>query len=631
MVGQNETSHKFLPYAFAVLLAVAVLAGYLNTLYSPFVLDDESNILRNNSIQIQDFGAASLRKIFSGFSTSAQRPVANLSFALNYLAGGFDTTGYHVVNIFIHLMTSLVVFRLFVWYVRKTKTLAGDSAIQLAGVAALLWAANPIQTNAVTYIVQRMTSLCAFFFLASLLVYLFARDRSAGVSRGGSAGKACLFLAAFLLWVLALLTKENAAIMPAVLLLHEVFFFDRLSLARIAEKKYYYLAALAIPCFALWLYLGTGGWRAILNAYGERDFTMTERLLTQPRVVLRYMSIFLLPLPSRMTLFYEYPISRSLFAPLPTLFSILTITAFLGGSCLLARKNPLIAFGILWTLLCLLIESSVVPLELIFEHRFYLPSVGFSLAVTVAMTGIFSRFALAREVVNVFWICLIALLVTLTAMRNSDWRDSTSIYLDGVRKAPHSLRALTGLGVTYLREKKDDQGVQALQQALAIDPRNVVPLANLFLCYSDSFRYQEAEPYLDRIKMSIREEYFRCSDAGNISLMSEELVRRARFVDVVILLEGLARCGNARTPVYFDNLGLSYAKLGQHGKAVENFRKALALDPQNPYILLSLARSYLVLGDKSNAALLMNKLQGLALPEELRPQLEKLAKHLSGH
>ena len=164
MAGTNNLSMKALPLLYAVLLVAALVVGYHNTLYSPFVLDDAHNIVLNQYIQIKDLSLVSLQKLFSESNPTYRRPVAGISFALNYLAGGYETTGYHLVNVFIHIAAALLVFRLCYWYLQKTKTLTGDAAVGLAAATALLWAANPIQTSAVTYIVQRMTSLCTFFF-----------------------------------------------------------------------------------------------------------------------------------------------------------------------------------------------------------------------------------------------------------------------------------------------------------------------------------------------------------------------------------------------------------------------------------------------------------------------------------
>ena len=633
MAGAKQLSLKALPLLYAILLVAALVVGYHHTLHSPFVLDDAHNIVLNQYIQIKDLSLASLERLFSEFNPTRQRPVAGISFALNYLAGGYETTGYHLVNIFIHIVSALLVFRLFSWYLQKTKTLTGDAAVGLAAAAALLWAANPIQTSAVTYVVQRMTSLCSLFFLSSLLVYLSGRDL---IAREGFAvrrlQKTALFLAAFLLWLLALLTKEIAAIMPAILLLHEAYFFDDLSLKRIREKKYWYLGLLLFPLILGGYYLADGLWQAIENGYAERDFTMTERLLTQTRVVLRYMSVFLYPLPSRLTLFYDFPLSRSLVDPASTLLSVLAIVALIAASCALARRYPLISFGFIWTFLCLLIESSILPLELIYEHRFYLPSVGFALAVSVALSALAARLMKWREGGQVILLGAGCILVILTFLRNQAWQSEIVLHLDGTRKAPGLARAATGLAVAYLREKRYDLAQAELERTFALEPQNVVTLANLFLVYTELGRGRLAESSLNKLKQSITDGYFHCTEALNVSLIAQFLEQEKRCDEALFFLEAMARCATVqKNSIYYASKGRCYARIGSHGKAIENFITALGLNGENPYILFSLATSYLMSGDRMKAKDILQRLMEIGVPDALRPQVEKMTGDISGH
>ena len=626
---EKRLSNRALSYFYSALLVGAILLAYQNTLHSPFVFDDESNIIRNRYIQIEELNHNSLRKILSQSSTSPARPVANISFALNYLVGRYNTFGYHLVNIFIHIITALVVFRLFVWYGKKMQRGESDTTIELAFAAALLWAVNPIQTSAVTYIVQRMTSLCTLFFLSSLIVYLHARDLiSEEGFLSGHVQKAALLLASLLLWVLAMGTKEIAAIMPGVLLLHEVYFFDQLSWQKIRAKKYLYLGLLLIPLILGGYALTAGLWQTILIGYTGKDFTMMERVLTQSRVVLHYMSLFLCPIPSRLTLFYDYQISRSLIEPATTLLSVLTLAALLVGSCLMARRFPLISFGIIWTLLCLLIESSIVPLELVFEHRFYLPSVGFILAVTGAISLIFNRLLPSKTGnARAFLLGVGIILVFMTFIRNQDWRSETSLYLDAAQKTPGQARAANALAVAYIREGRYIQGIGELERALAIDPNSVVALANLFALYTDLGKHQLAQSFLERLKGAVTAGNLDCHEATNITLISEVLVKQKKYEDVIFLYESLAPCEKLKSPIYYDNLGLCYAQTGHHLKAIENFKKCLSFDAANPYYLFSLTKSYLLSGDKKNAEITLKRLQEAGIPQGLQPQVQSMAKY----
>lgn len=624
-------STRFRGVLSLLLLATAVLAAYASTLHSPFVLDDESNIVNNRALHIKDLSLPSLKNIFfSEFNTMPQRPVANLTFALNYLAGGDDPAGYHLVNLLIHLLTAIGVYRLYVWYLRRTNREGSSYPEGLALLAALVWALNPIQTSAVTYVVQRMTSLCSLFVLASLLLYLRARELSAAQPEGGGRKKALLFAASFALWLLAMLTKEIAAIMPLLLVLHELFFFDRFSVEKIRGNKYFYLAILLLAVIALMVILGSGFGQTMFAGYAQRDFTLSERVLTEFRVVLRYFSLFLLPLPGRLTLFYDdYQVSRSLLDPASTTLSLFAVSAMVAGACLAARKYPLPAFGILWTLLCLLLESSVLPLELVFEHRFYLPSVGFALALVVGISLLGRNLLQRRGIFVLFWTVLLAGLVFLTAQRNADWRSRTALYLDGVRKSPRSVRALVGLGVSYAREGQTAQAVEVLERALAVNPDNAQVLATLFVLLSEPPGNQQGETKLRQLKRSIQGGFVRCSEANSLSTVAEYLVRQQRYRDAILVLEGLTPCTSVQTSIYFDNLGLCYFQLGEHQKAAEHFQAAHRLNPHDPYILFSLAVASLKAGDPDGASRALIELRKIRVPDDLQFQVKGLAETLA--
>lgn len=612
---------------FLVLLG-AIGLGYHHTLHSPFLLDDGVNIVQNPYIQIDSLSLESLKKVFSPYQPSYTRPVANLSFALNYFLAGYDPVGFHLVNILIHVFTSFILFRLFFFYFLKTD-IGYNDALKLAAFAALLWAVNPLQTSAVTYIVQRMTSLCTLFVSAALLSYVHARslqspDRN---DEPGQYKAAAYLLLSVLLWLLAMMTKEIAAIMPILVILHEVFFFRGFS-RRAAGKYTYVYCALFFVSLLLYMlfFVGDGSLQWMLNGYLSRDFSLGERLLTEGRVVARYMSLFLLPLPSRLTLYYDFPISSSLTDPVSTLWSFLLLLILFVFALGWGKRYRLLSFGILWSLSCLVIESTVLPLELIYEHRFYLPSIGFSLAVVVLSYHLFNAFFSTKKVFTVFWLLLLSIMLSMTYMRNQDWQSELSLNLDGAEKAPQLLRAVNNLAGSYIRSGANQKGMATLERALQLDPDNVVVLANLFMLSADLKMSAQAGHYLKRMNVAISSGHFRCNQSPSLLLASEVLVTNGRFPDAIFLLENLKQC-RAKNAVYYDNLALCYAQTGNQRKAIENFKTALEVDPGNPYYLFSLVRSYLANKEKEKAQLVFEKLRITSVPDELKPHVDKLEKY----
>jgi hypothetical protein len=229
---------------------------------------------------------------------------------------------------------------------------------------------HPIQTQSVTYIVQRMSSMAGMFYLLSLVLYIKGR-LSAGRPRvlyfGGMA----------LSYLLGVFSKENVAILPLFIALSEFYFFQKLDVSPKGRKILFSLAGvlLIIGIFGLIIW-GRRYINVIIEGYEYRTFTMSERVLTQFRIVLYYVTLLIYPHPSRLNLDYDFPVSKTILDPITTLISILIVAGIVGYGIWTAKKRPVLSFFILWYFGNLVIESSIFPLEMAYEHRLYLPAVG---------------------------------------------------------------------------------------------------------------------------------------------------------------------------------------------------------------------------------------------------------------
>jgi hypothetical protein len=221
-----------------------------------------------------------------------------------------------------------------------------------------------------------MTSMATLFFLLALLCYVKARITEAGKR------KIMLFAAATLFGVMALFSKENSGMLPVMILGYELFFLPRPGQEKKDHKTLLILTGTALVVFILicWFFLGNDPFARILGGFGGREFTLGQRLLTETRIIVHYLSLLVLPLPARLNLIYDYQLSTGLFSPPATLLAITCLISL--GSLLffLFKKDRLTAFAIFWLLGNLVVESSFIPLELIFEHRMYLPSMFLILA-----------------------------------------------------------------------------------------------------------------------------------------------------------------------------------------------------------------------------------------------------------
>jgi len=391
--------------AWAALLLFALLGFllYANTLQAPFVFDDEASIRDNPNIRLTSLSVAALVTA-SRDNPAPHRPLAYASFALNHLIHGYRLPGYHLVNTTVHILAGFFLFLL----IRRTLALplfAGKFRRPdlLALFAALLWFANPLQTQSVTYVVQRMNSMAAMFYILSMLLYLQGRRRTEEGLRGWPCFAGCVAAG-----LLACGTKEIAATLPLMILLYEYFFLQDLDRGWRRRALPWIAGLLAVTVAVGLLFLGTSPVERVLDGYEHRDFTMPQRLLTQPRVVLDYLGLFALPLPGRLNLDHQVTVSKSLVDPVSTLPALLIVAGLLGAAPFLARRRRLLAFAIIWFLVNLSIESSVIALELMFEHRAYLPTMFIPLALLALVWPLFKQPKIALITLSVITLLLSA-------------------------------------------------------------------------------------------------------------------------------------------------------------------------------------------------------------------------------
>jgi len=379
-------------YIIVSLLVIIILGTiiYSNTFDASWHFDDHTAILENYSIRNLEETALRI---------GASRWIGFTSFALNYHFGKLDVFGYHLVNIVIHLICAILVYSL-VLLTLKTPYLK-DSSISrytasLSLASALIFVAHPIQTQAVTYIVQRFTSLATLFYLLSLVLFIKARLQNL---RGAKFSPSHLgfYLGSLLAAFLAMKTKEITITLPAIILLYEFCFFSP-SLRALARKLPYLtlllLTFFIIPFsrYGVGLFGISGGTFIGIAEVGDvigdatQETTAISRadyLLTQFNVITTY--IRLLFFPVNQNLDYDYPVSRTLFE-FPTFLSFLFLASVVAFGRWMFKKSRLISFGIFWFFITLSVESSIIPIrDVIFEHRVYLPSVGFVIFLTAAV------------------------------------------------------------------------------------------------------------------------------------------------------------------------------------------------------------------------------------------------------
>ena len=290
------------------LLVIVTAAAYSNTLNSSFHLDDKSNIWNNPSVFMREITLETLYD--AAFNSPIRtRPVANVTFALNYYFHNLNLPGYHITNIFIHIATGI-----FLYFLLKATlslpTLRDNFDRQgpmiIAFITATIWLLHPLQTQSVTYVVQRMNSMFAMFYILAMLLYVKGRLTT------GTKNRWFLYGGCLLAFILSLGSKELAATLPIFIFLYEWYFLQDLRSIRSISRRQWFMLALALLVFVglAFFYVGGDPIKSLLtNEISGREFTRWERFLTETRVVLMYISLIFFPHLSRLNLDYDFPLS----------------------------------------------------------------------------------------------------------------------------------------------------------------------------------------------------------------------------------------------------------------------------------------------------------------------------------
>ncbi len=559
--------------SWLVLLFLLNLLAYSNSFHADWHFDDLSNIVKNRDIQIRGLSWSSLERSWSS-RVAGMRPLAYLSFALNYYFSGLEVFGYHLINFALHFGNAFLVFFLAVQLSRRSHPDISEERRRLfAFFAAALWSLSPVQTQAVTYIVQRMSVLAAFFMLLSLVSYIWAR--TAGLHYWhrwlGFAGAAGFALLAFG-------SKENSFILPALIIAYE-FFLSRENSPK--NKKLLLIGILAVFVFASAVMHHLQVLDRLQRDYQGRDFTLKQRVLTESRIVATYLTQLALPLPSRLALHHEIQTSNSLWSPPATLLCIWLHVGLIVLAWGFRKRTPLISFSIAWFYLNHLIESTVFPLELMFEHRSYLPSVGFFLVIA---TPILTRER--RRIEN--WRLLIPITLGLFVLgslllafqRNKVWQDELTLWRDNLEKYPNSFRVHDNLGTAYAQRGNDPLAEISFRESVRLNPKFPGARINLALLALRAGRTDEALRWIEGLDdQTLNAGY--SYNLGVIYAGSGQLAKAAHYYSRAIAKD------EYYAEAYY-NLGLVQADMGDKAGARKNFAAFLknwSGDPNDEFVI----------------------------------------------
>lgn len=530
-----------------------------------------------------------------GYQAFPTRPLAYASFALNYFLGGLDTLGYHLVNLAVHATSALLVYALVLLLQQAPvfgRGAPGRGGGLVAPLAALLFAVHPIQTEAVTYIVQRLSSLATLFFLAALVSYLKARlrmlDHPGARSWGWLMASWCFALA-------ATKTKEIAFTLPVIVVLVEAcFFFGPLG-RRVLVVLPYALIALLIPLALVPLGTPLSQLLSVADVSTRLQTTISrwEYLCTELRVLVTYLRLLLVPVGQNLD--YDYPLSKSVLEPavLGSLGLLLGLCGAAAGLFVHARRRAvglmqLPAFGLAWFFVTLSVESSVIPIvDVIFEHRLYLPSVGALIALGALSTAGFG--ALEARGMRAAGAALLATVVVLlagaTVARNRVWSSTVTLWEDVVRKSPAKARTHFNLGNAYAEQGRPAEAIEKFQEALRLRPDYAHAWNNLGAAHLALHRITEARQAVEEALKKDSTLASAWQNLGQIELASQRPAEAMRAFERATELAPAAPAG-------WFLLGRAHALAGRPREAVRCYLESLRVYPEQPAAWINLAAAY---------------------------------------
>ncbi|MBI5892426.1 MAG: tetratricopeptide repeat protein [Deltaproteobacteria bacterium] len=628
----KDTKPLFYTILIIIILSILGFFAYSNILHAPFVFDDDHYIVNNPEI----------RDLSNFKDTYGTRYVGFLSFAINYYFNGLNTFGYHLVNIVIHILNAILVYVLVQITLQRVQGFKGSRVQEntrpldsltpriLPFAVSLIFLVHPIQTQAVSYITQRFASLAAFFYLLAIVLYVKARVLGFGGSRVQENTRppdpltpGTLYVFSILSAILAMKTKEISFTLPIIIILYEFTFFSAKDSRTWTRFLYLapFLLTLAIIPLNLFFYSGKG----IAQHLSEqqvvdinRNSPAYDHFITQFKVTVTYIRLLFLPVNQNYD--YDYPMSHSVFEVQALLSFLFLLSIVIAAIYLYIRSwkrdngyGLLISFGILWFFITLSVEARIRN-DIIFEHRVYLPSAGFTLSF---ITSIFYGFEyLERRLKRSLFAYLLIFILTASIFllfaaikRNMVWKSEEGIYLDTVNKSPNKARPHNYLAGFYEKTGRIDEAIKEVNIALSL-PSSL----HYFHHYNLGIGYQKkgllndaVDEFLSAIKLKV--DYL---DAyRSLGIIFVEL---GRFEDAEKNIKKALEL-QPTSNVLHNTLGNIYLMQGKYRESIVEYEKAFSLDKNNVEAIYNIAMAYENIGSKDKSIEFYKKFIEMSHPD----------------
>jgi Tfp pilus assembly protein PilF len=595
-------NQDFLKKYAIILIAVIGIIAYANSFNNSFQFDDGYHIIDGTKIKNMD----NVLKI-SHWQGIGNRPFSFLTLAIDYKladkdkSGRPDSTVFHISNLLFHILAGFFAFLLTLEIMslsifKKNKVIT-ENKIFIALFTAFIFVAHPIQTQAVTYIIQRMAVLAGMFYMWSVLLYIRGRKIHLEIKSNTNWKPYAYYAGAFIAGFLSFLSKQNGITFLLAFILVEILFIRNEQLK--IDRKF-----LIVFSSAVFVIIAIGLLIKGIPAEYEK-ISRSQYLITQFRVMAKYWQLLFLPVNQHLD--YYFRISNGLNGITEILGLLLHLGIIAFGVILFRKKWMIASFGIFWFYLTLSVESSIIPIrDVIFEHRLYTTVLGFGFAISYLV------FYYLRSKKAVYPVIALSLLTVVyigaSLNRNSVWKNPYTLWSDSVKKSPKRERAWYWLA-TYHMEQKDmenamkcfDKSVECnpifplayngrgnlkketgdmsgalkdYDMAIKLDPRYVAAFYNRGIVYAATEKLEKAiKDYDKSIELG--------NKSSTVYYNRGNAKRRNRNFEAAIKDYNTSIKIDPYNPLAYFNRGLTNAKLNKHEEAITDIDRAIKLDPKN--------------------------------------------------
>lgn len=484
------------PAFWLMLASLMSIAIYWSGLSGPFIFDDGPHLRlvqswREGEIGFWDMAAGNGGVLFN-------RSLAMASLALNIAVGGDSSFSLKCGNLVLHILCAWLAFATLELVLRRDRNLSSHSK-QIAAIICAVWVLHPLNVSTVLYVIQRMSQIAAFFVLGGLYFYAMVRNRMLAGSISQNAGLGLLLAGTACFTALGIQGKQSALVLPGMCLAIEIGWYQRIKQWPVS-LRWFYLLSVIVPIVGIAIALRLK-WNWLQSGMREWGMTIGERLLSEPRALCEYARMTLAPYSPSMGIYTDdFRISHAWNQPWTTLPAIALLLAVTAIAWHFRRRRPAFFVGWLWYLVAHSVEASIVPIELYYEHRNYLPS--FGLFLMYADLIFLGSHWLARHNIAIARfgpILAIALIISLslqTMLLSLQWRSLYGIALSAIKAHPDSPRAYIDYGRATLKANRPQDAYEAFYRMAASDDPSLASIGKIELTLMNCNFVGDSDPEL---------------------------------------------------------------------------------------------------------------------------------------